>query len=779
MMDNKIHDGIISLIGNTPMVKITKLNPYHDEGIEIYAKLEGFNPGGSIKDRIALKMIESAEESGELTKDKTIIEPTSGNTGIGLAMVAAIKGYNVEIVMSAAVSVERRKVLEGFGAKIILSSKDEGTDGAIRLTREMVAKHPEKYFNPDQFNNENNFLAHYETTGVEIVNQVPDLTHFVCALGTTGTIRGNSMRIKEHNENIQVVALEPNIGHKIQGLKNMDEAIKPGIYDTKFFDEKLTVPDRESFDAARDLMKKEGIFVGMSSGSALWGALQIAERLHGEGKKGKIVTIFADRAEKYLSTNLILEDKMSFKIFNTLTRQKQEFVPLEKGKVKMYTCGPTVYNYAHVGNFRSYIFADIFKRHLRYKGYDVKHVMNITDVDDKTIRGSKEKGQTLKEFTEFFTEEFFKDFDGLNILRPEEIPKATETVDEMVDFVEKLLEKGYAYKGEDGSVYFKIEKFEDYGKMAHLDLQNLKAGARICHQEYDKENASDFVLWKAYKEDEDGDVVWDTSLGKGRPGWHLECSAMSMKYLGESIDIHTGGIDLIFPHHQNEVAQSECLTGKTFVNYWVHCNHLMVEGKKMSKSLGNFYTARDIFEKGFSPKALRYLLLSTHYRQQLNLTMDSLKASEQAVERLHEFMLRVKDISTEKENGEGIQMMIDQLDKEFEAHMDDDLNTPQALASVFDFVKKINKLIDEERVSKDYAEKIIAQLEKIDKVLGLLDFIEAEIPEDVINVAEERKAARESKNWAKSDELRDKIAEMGFSILDNKDGSYKIKELKQ
>lgn len=779
MNSGKTHEGVLSLIGNTPMVEIIKLNPYHDKGVKIYAKLEGFNPGGSIKDRIALKMIEAAEKSGELTRDKTIIEPTSGNTGIGLAMVGAIKGYDIEIVMSAAVSVERRKVLEGFGAKIILSSKDEGTDGAIRLTREMVAKHPEKYFNPDQFNNENNYLAHYETTGKEIVEQVPDLTHFVCALGTTGTIRGNSMRIKEHDSRVKVVALEPNIGHKIQGLKNMDEAIQPGIYDESFFDEKINVPDKGSFDAARALMKQEGIFVGMSSGSALWGALEIAKGLVEKGEKGNIVTIFADRAEKYLSTNLILEDKMSFKIFNTLTRQKQEFVPLEKGKVKMYTCGPTVYNYAHVGNFRSYIFADIFKRHLRYKGYDVKHVMNITDVDDKTIRGSKEKEQTLKEFTEFFTEEFFKDFDGLNILRPEEIPKATETVDEMVDFVEKLLEKGFAYKGDDGSVYFKIEKFEDYGQMAHLDLQNLKAGARICHQEYDKENASDFVLWKAYKEAEDGEVFWETSLGKGRPGWHLECSAMSMKYLGDCIDIHTGGIDLIFPHHQNEVAQSEALTGKTFVNYWVHCNHLMVEGKKMSKSLGNFYTARDIFEKGFSPKALRYLLLSTHYRQQLNLTMDSLKASEQAVERLHEFMLRVKDIASEKENGEGIQMMLDDLDKSFEAHMDDDLNTPQALASVFDFTKKVNKLIDEGRVGKPYADKIIAQMEKIDTVLGLLDFAELVVPEEVVSIAEERKAARESKDWSKSDELRDKIASLGFTVLDNKDGSYKIKELKK
>ncbi len=464
---------------------------------------------------------------------------------------------------------------------------------------------------------------------------------------------------------------------------------------------------------------------------------------------------------------------MVLKLFNTLTRQKQEFVPLEKGKVKMYSCGPTVYNYAHVGNFRSYIFADILKRYLKYKGYDVTHVMNITDVDDKTIRGSQEKGQSLKEFTDFFTKEFFRDFDALNIQRPDTVPRATETIPEMVSLVEKLLKMGFAYKGKDGSIYFDISKFSDYGKMANLDLKGLKSGARVCHDEYGKDNVSDFALWKSYDKS-DGDVFWETPIGKGRPGWHLECSAMSMKYLGESIDIHTGGVDLIFPHHQNEVAQSEAVTGKIFVRYWVHCNHLMVDGKKMSKSLGNFYTVRELFDKGFSPKAVRYVLLSTHYRQQLNLTMESLDAAENAVARLEEFISRLKSVKADGKHPE-ISKLAGRLKDDFEKSLDDDLFISQALAALFEFVKKINRLIDDGKIGKDDAEDILELLEMIDSVLGVMAAEDEKIPEDIVALAEKRLAARNNKDWETSDRLRDEINKSGYRIDDTPDG-YKLKK---
>ncbi|MFW6014224.1 MAG: cysteine--tRNA ligase [Nanoarchaeota archaeon] len=768
-----MNENILELIGNTPLVKIKKLNPY--PGVQIYAKLEGFNPGGSVKDRVALKMIEEAEKKGELDNNKTIIEPTSGNTGIGLAMVSAIKGYRIEIVMSEAVSLERRKVMEGFGAKIILSPAEESTDGAIKVAEEMVNKHPDKYFMPDQFNNKNNYLAHYEKTAEEILKEVPETDYFVAGLGTTGTLVGCAKKFKEKNPQIKVVAAEPNPSHTIQGLKNLETAIVPGIFKPELIDETIKVADPEAYKTARELIKKEGIFVGISSGAALASALKIAERESKNKRKAEIVVIFPDRAEKYLSTTLIEEDKMGMKIFNTLAKKKQEFVPLKEGEVSYYTCGPTVYDYAHIGNFRSYIFGDLLKRYLKYKGYNVSHVMNITDVEDKTIKGSRESGKSLKEYTEFYTDEFFKDFDALRIERPDIVPKATETIDEMVELVKKLLDKGYAYKSSDGSIYFDISKFNDYGKMAHLDMKGLKPGARVCQDEYDKEEASDFVLWKAYKPEEDGDVYWDTGLGKGRPGWHLECSAMSMKYLGESIDIHTGGIDLVFPHHQNEVAQSEAITGKTFVNYWVHCNHLIVEGKKMSKSLGNFFTIRDLLNKGYSPLALRYALLTTHYRQQLNLTMEGLDAAENAVERLNEFISRLSEIKNGKEH-KGINRLIGEMEEGFVESLDDDLNISGAMAAVFEFIKKANRLIDEDRVGSKNAEKIMEKLLEFDKVLGLIEKHEEDIPKEVIELAEERKEARNKKDFTKADELRQKIKEKGYYVDDNKDG-YRLKKL--
>ncbi|RMF88331.1 MAG: cysteine--tRNA ligase, partial [Nitrospinota bacterium] len=315
------------------------------------------------------------------------------------------------------------------------------------------------------------------------------------------------------------------------------------------------------------------------------------------------------------------------KFYNSLTRRKEEFHPIEPGRVRMYTCGPTVYDYAHIGNFRAYIFEDILRRYLKYKGYQVTQVMNITDVDDKTIRESRRRGMSLKEFTSFYVQAFFEDLETLNIERAEYYPAATEHIDQMVALIKRLIENGHTYEV-DGSIYFRISTFPAYGRLAGLDAVQLQGGAsgRVDADEYGKEDVRDFVLWKAWRE-EDGDVFWETELGKGRPGWHIECSAMSMHYLGEHFDIHTGGIDNLFPHHENEIAQSEAATKKPFVNYWLHCQHLLVNNAKMSKSLGNFYTLRDLLERGYKPKAIRYALLSTHYRQQHNFTFEGLAAA--------------------------------------------------------------------------------------------------------------------------------------------------------
>lgn len=395
--------------------------------------------------------------------------------------------------------------------------------------------------------------------------------------------------------------------------------------------------------------------------------------------------------------------------------------------------------------------------------------MNITDVDDKTIRDSKKEGVSLKEFTERYTKYFFEDMDLLNIERAEYYPKATECIDDMISVIKKLIKKGYAYKSEDGSIYYDVTKFKDYGKLSKIQLKDLKLGARVKHDEYEKEHANDFALWKGY-EKSDGDVFWETELGKGRPGWHIECSAMSMKYLGETFDIHTGGIDLIFPHHENEIAQSEAANGKKFVNYWLHCEHLLVNNEKMSKSKGNFFILKDIIEKGYSPKAIRYLLLSTHYRQKLNFTFEALEAAENTIGRFREFLDKLRTMQNKRNNTRVAEMIISRK-TQFENAMDDDLNISEAMAQVFEFMRETNKLIGENNLSRHNALECYNLMMEFDKVLGVLEFEEEKIPKKIIELSELREKARNQKDWKKADELRDKINQLGYRVDDTDKGA--------
>jgi len=461
---------------------------------------------------------------------------------------------------------------------------------------------------------------------------------------------------------------------------------------------------------------------------------------------------------------------MELRIYNTLTRKKEIFKPIKAGHVGMYSCGPTVYNFAHIGNFRNYVFVDLLKRYIKYKGYKIKHVMNITDIDDKTIRDSAKEGVSLKEFTEKYTKAFFDDLKTLNIEPADIYPKATEHVKEMIDFVKVLVKKGYAYE-KLNSVYYDISKFKDYGKLSKVDLSQMKSGARVDLDEYEKDHPGDFTLLKRSKLDElKKGIYYDTEFGKVRPGWHLECSVMSMKYLGETFDIHTGGVDLIFPHHENEIAQSEAYSGKKFVNYWLHNEHLLVNNKKMSKSLGNFYTLRDLLEKGYSPRSIRYVLLATHYRQKLNFTFESLKAAENSIKRLDEFMVKLKDVKGEKNNKE-IYVLIEKAKSDFEDAMDDDLNVSIALSVMFDFVKKINTFIMNENISKKDAEKAIALMHDFDSVFGILKEGEKEeISKEIEQLIEKRQEARKNKNWAEADRIRDELKEKGIILKDAKDG---------
>ena len=454
------------------------------------------------------------------------------------------------------------------------------------------------------------------------------------------------------------------------------------------------------------------------------------------------------------------------KFYNTLTRKKEPFKELKKGLVTIYSCGPTVYNFAHIGNWRSFIFADILRRYLKYKDYKVKHVMNITDVDDKTIRDSKKEGLSLKKFTEKYTKYFFDDMKSLNIELVEYNPKATENIGGMVKLIKTLLKKGYAYKADDG-IYFDIKKFKDYGKLANLNMKGLKVGARVATDEYDKKSANDFALWKFWDKD-DGDVFWETEIGKGRPGWHIECSVMSMRYLGETIDIHTGGVDLVFPHHQNEIAQSEAANNKKFVDYWMHCEHLIVNGKKMSKSLGNFYTLRDILEKGFDARAVRYVLMATHYKQKFNFTFKGIEAAQNVIERFREFFLKLKEVSG-KDNKD-VPKLIKKVKDGFEKAMDDNLNMSKALAKIFDFMKEINILLKENELSKKDADSVIKTMKEFDSVLGIMDFKEEKIDKEIENLVKEREDVRVKKDFAKADKIRDDLKKKGIVLEDTPQG---------
>ncbi len=457
------------------------------------------------------------------------------------------------------------------------------------------------------------------------------------------------------------------------------------------------------------------------------------------------------------------------KLYNTLTRTVEEFKP-KADEVRYYSCGPTVYDFAHIGNFRAYVVADLIKRVLKLEKYSVYHVMNLTDVDDKTIRRSQEQGVSLKDFTEKYSKFFFEDLESLGIQKADVYPKATEHIAEMIKIIETLLDKKTAYKAQDG-IYFDIAKFKHYGELAHINLEDLKIGARIASDEYDKQTANDFALWKFYTP-KDGDVVWDAPFGKGRPGWHIECSAMSMKYLGDSFDLHSGGIDLVFPHHQNEIAQSEAATGKKFVNYWVHNEHLIVDGKKMSKSLGNFYTLRDIMAKGYSPMAVRYALLSVHYRQQLNFTFESLDAAQVSVDKFNDFYGRVRDFAAKGIDDSVISQVVSQAialaKSEFTLALEEDINISSALAAVHSFVSSINQLGDS--LSSPDAKAVLSFMDEVNDVLGIINTVQDELEPHLFELANLREKARKEKNFALADKLRAELLQKGIRIDDLKDG---------
>ena len=471
---------------------------------------------------------------------------------------------------------------------------------------------------------------------------------------------------------------------------------------------------------------------------------------------------------------------MSLRLYNTLSNKVEEFSPSVDNTVRMYACGLTVYDYGHIGNFRTFVAVDILRRFLRQSGCKLQHVMNITDVDDKIIRNAAREQKSVGEYTKKYEEAFIEDMRTLSLEQPERVVRATEHIEEMAQFIRALEQKGFAYRTEDGSYYFSIAKFPQYGKLSKKDFGGMEIGARVDVDEYEKDNARDFALWKAPKE---GEAFWETSIGKGRPGWHIECSVMSMKYLGESFDLHAGGEDLVFPHHENEIAQSEALTGRQFVRFWMHVRFLLVEGEKMSKSAGNFFTLRDLLLKGHKPSSIRFLLASVPYRKQLNFTFDGLKQAAHSVERLRNFKSRVEMAQFASGRNQAIHDLAEQAKQQMRAGLEDDLNTAQALAAVFDLVRDANAAADRDELRQEDKAPLLETLRQFDEIFAILKDNDAEkmqrfagpsstmLPdEDVERLIAERTTAKKARDFARADAIRQQLADAGIVVEDTKDG---------
>lgn len=760
MCTDDMGNSILDAIGNTPLVEIKKLNP--NPAVKLLAKLEYFNPGGSIKDRAALWMIEAAEKSGELIPQKIVIEPTSGNTGIGLALVCTVKGYRLLLVMSDAVSIERQKILKARGADIMLTPGHLGTDGAIEEAYRLARENPDTYFLPDQFNNEANWRAHYHGTAEEIWQQTNGrITTFVATLGTTGTLMGVSRKLKTYDATIQIVGVEPYLGHKIQGLKNMKEAYCPEIFEKKRLDQKLNIDDETAYEMARRLAREEGIFVGMSSGAAMAGACRVAETM----TAGTLVVIFPDSGERYLSTSLFaVQEEISLRLFNTLSRRKEVFEPRVPGKVQVYSCGPTAHARAHLGEMRRIVFADLLCRYLEFRGFAVEHLTDINDLDDKAISGSEKLAVDLSEFTEANIAQFKDDLAVLGVTPANIYAQASKHVDDMVALGEKLVQKGIAYE-KLRSLYFNISRMDDYGRLSGIDINKIRVGATVDLDEYEKLNPRDFTLFKRSKLSElKRGIFVKTQWGNVRPSWHIKSTAISMKYLGECFDIHSSSRELVFPHHENENAIAAALTGKPLARFFVHCERVLMDGKKLDVQAAGL-TIAELVNMGYSGRVIRFWLLSSHYRKPVPFSKERLAYSRRALERLDRCMFNLRCVKQGEAYAEIEQLLYD-LKNGFMSALDDDLNISAALAAIFKIVKRVNTLILNKELNSTDAAKIIDGFRNIDTVLKIFNFFDSYSDPDIQRLLKKRERAREAAEWDLADKIRDELRSRGIPVQD-------------
>ncbi len=766
--------GVLGLIGNTPMVPIRRLNP--NPNVLVLAKYEALNPGGSIKARIALSMIEAAERSGELHSGKTILEATSGNTGIGLAIVAAVKGYPIILAMSEAVSLERRKILSALGADFLLTDPNRGTDAAIEAAYKLAREESDKYFLPDQFNNPANIDAHYHGTGSEIWRDTKGLvTHFVASMGTTGTLMGCSKRLKKMNPEVRIIGVEPYLGHKLQGLKNLKEAYVPGIYEHNALDEKINVVDEAAFEMTRRLATEEGLFVGMSSGAAMYVALEKAKSL----KEGVMVVILPDGGERYLSTELFVVPEAEqtepveseLRLINTFSRKKERFSTQEENKTVLYTCGPTLDQRPHLGLYRRIVLADVLRRYLEYRyQHEVKHIVGLVDMDQNVLAAAKHKGITPEEIVEQVSAEYMEDLNNLNILPATDAPRASQNTKDMLGLTGRLTEAGLAYE-KLRSVYFRLDRYPEYGRVSGIDLDKIRIGSTVDLDRYEKVDPKDFTLLRrsTLAELRTG-FYTESEWGNMSPSWHLQCAGLAMAGCGEKFDIHISGTDLIFPHHENTVALVRSLTGEYPSKFALHAEMILVDEKKMSRSGETAVTIPELLEMGFTGRVIRYFLSTTHYRQPLRFSVSSLEASRTSLNRIDDFVINVSNASG-KEHEDEVDTWITELTTEFKKAMDDDLNVSAAMASIFTFARRVNTMLAKGRISKSQICTILETVRALTSLLGFMPDAGCPAGPEIMELIERRNKARENGDYDMADTIRENLSRRGIMVEDTPGGT--------
>ena len=673
-----------------------------------------------------------------------------------------------------------------MGSEILLTPKELGTDGAIEEVYKIARENKGKYFLTDQFNNPANWMTHYEKTGKEIIEQTKgDIDYFIGTLGTSGTIMGISRRLKEYNKKIQIIGVEPYLGHKIQGLKNMKEAYTPEIFDKSMLDEKVNIDDEKAFEMARMLAKEEGIFAGMSSGAAVAVAIQYAKKL----KKGTIVTIFPDGGDRYLSTELFdLEEKTGINLYNPVFKKKVPFTPINKNSISIFSFGYTAYRRINLDEMRRFIFADFISSYFKYKGFSVKHILNINDLDDKTIEGAKKQKCSLKEFTEKNIEEFFKDLKLLKIDSVEKLPVVSKETDSMIKIAERLYNKGFAYE-KLKSLYFNISKFKEYGKLSGVDINKIKLGATVNLDEYEKNNPRDFTLFKrATLSDLKEGVSIKTDWGNVRPTLPLQSVSISTKYLGESFDIYVAPKSLIFPQNENEIAIAKSANQKPFAKNLLHSEKVIRNGKKINEENftnldeASIRAIADIKKDNKKDKSikqtdeiknrgidsLRYWILSTHYRKALNFSDNSLKSASLSLNKINRCIKKLTNLKGASENLEARKQILYDIKNGFIETMDDDFNVSMVFANLFKVIKDINLLIFQNALGKDDAKEILAGFKKINSVLKMFEFEQKEIDSEIEDLIKQREIAQNEKNFILADKIRDELHKKNFLIQDKK-----------